>query len=232
MVSRYYNCVMPTGTYPWHRRAFSNYGIYHFTVKGYIVMTSLSEKPFLFMRHGDTAHNEDGLIAGGGTDIPLSFAGTAQSMRSQVLLRKKDVRTVCHSPLIRAVQTAERIASKQNIPMVAIPDLTDCHYGVAEGQPYHDHLLRWSYGEPIKGAEHFSVFSERAIRGVEQALTYPNPLVVAHGSIFLALIHTLRFEGSFTLPPCVPVEFYPDAKGVWRATPLLQSETAIMDLLA
>lgn len=183
------------------------------------------------MRHGDTDYNDTGLIAGGGTDIPLSFAGTAQSMRSQILVQKKDIRTICHSPLQRAVQTAERIANKKQIPMVSIPELADCHYGVAEGQPYHDHLLRWSYGEPIAGAEHFSDFSARALVGIQHALTHPNPLVVAHGSTFLALIHSLQFQGTFTLPPCVPVEFCPDSNGIWSCTPLMQSDTAVMDLL-
>ena len=195
-------------------------------------MTSLAEKPFLFMRHGDTDYSDNGLIAGGGTDVALSFAGTAQAMRSQILLKKKDIRTVCHSPLLRAVKTAESVNSKRQAPMVSIDNLADCHYGVAEGQPYQDHLLRWSYGEDIEGAEHFSTFAQRAVSGVSEALEQPKPLIVAHGSVFLALIHTLHFEGSFTLPPCVPIEFYPDGNGVWRATPLLQSETAVMDLLA
>ena len=195
-------------------------------------MTTLAEKPFLFMRHGDTESSEHGLIAGGGTDVALSFAGTVQAMRSQILLKKKDIRTICHSPLSRAVRTAHSVNNKRQIPLISIENLSDCHYGVAENQPYHDHLLRWSYGEQIEGAEHFSTFAERAVLGVSQALEYPQPLIIAHGSVFLALIHTLQFEGSFTLPPCVPIEFIPNGNGTWRATPLLQSETAVMDLLA
>ena len=42
--------------------------------------TMLEKKSFYFVRHGQSEHNQRGLVAGGKTDSPLTEKGIAQAL--------------------------------------------------------------------------------------------------------------------------------------------------------
>lgn len=69
-------------------------------------------KPFVFVRHGETALNRDKLI-GGRTDVPLTDEGEWQAQEVRSLLSRYCWSGIAVSPLLRARQTAE----------LALPDL-------------------------------------------------------------------------------------------------------------
>lgn len=88
---------------------------------------------FLF-RHGETDKNVARVWQGCHTDVVLNANGEKQA---EALAEKMShlYMALYSSPLLRAVQTANKIAQK-NIcrpPIIIMQDLRECDYGVAEG---------------------------------------------------------------------------------------------------
>ena len=70
----------------------------------------LIEKEFYFDRHGQTDWNIRHR-AQGQTDIPLNAKGLQQAKQAAESVANLKFGTICSSPLSRAIQTAEEIAS-------------------------------------------------------------------------------------------------------------------------
>ena len=90
-------------------------------------------KKFFFIRHGRTEWN-DQLRYQGATDIPLSADGLGQARCAGIRLSKIKADAILTSPLIRARQTAEAIASfHPALQPLVIPELTEVNFGAWEG---------------------------------------------------------------------------------------------------
>jgi broad specificity phosphatase PhoE len=87
------------------------------------------------IRHGQTAHNRDGL--GLGThDVPLTPLGERQVTALGGAFAHVPVERILCSPLLRARQTAAAVAGERAIPIEIRDDLVEMDVGETEGLTY------------------------------------------------------------------------------------------------
>ena len=177
----------------------------------------LTQKPFWFLRHGETDWNARGLSQGN-VDIPLNSIGIAQAERAAHALRGKEIATIVSSPLGRARTTAEAVAAVLGLPVQVYEPLREVAFGVQEGQPMADWFDDWVEGRfTPEGGESFLELRARTAAAINHCLTLPGPvLVVAHGALWRA------FRADAGLPPNVRT---PNALPMW-VTPPAPGETA------
>lgn len=84
------------------------------------------------VRHGETEWNASRRIQGQ-TDVPLSERGWQQAAAVAAYLSRVPLAAVYSSDLLRALQTAEAIASAHGIAACAEPGLRELHFGEWEG---------------------------------------------------------------------------------------------------
>ena len=184
----------------------------------------LIEKPFIFIRHGETEYNKQ-RTAQGQIDVPLNAYGIEQVHAAAKQLSQLEFATICCSPLRRAHHTAELIAQDRLKEVVVIDDLAECCLGARQGTYRGEWFDEWRAGTVTpEGAETYDVFLDRALRGVNRALSYDSPLlIVAHGGIFWAIEKFAPLVGSISLPNAVPVYIEPPdtSMATWRMNTLL-----------
>src|SRR5262249_52712439 len=80
----------------------------------------------------------------------------------------------------------------------------------------------WVNGGPMPGGETFAVYAARVLRGFNDALTHPGPvLIVAHGGNFWALEHYGLIEPGTRVPNCALFKLIPPSTSrFWTVTPL------------
>jgi broad specificity phosphatase PhoE len=93
---------------------------------------AVPSRSFLCLRHGVTDWNRQGLFQGR-TDNPLNDTGIAQAHAAAERLRKLSCDRVVASPLIRARQTAEIIATAAGKPVDVDDGIIECDFGSLEG---------------------------------------------------------------------------------------------------
>jgi len=162
-------------------------------------------KDFYFLRHGETNWNLEhrGM---GQQDIPLNPRGEEQAIHAADLLKHEKIVTICHSPLVRAKKTAEIISQKIGAPLIEVPELMECRWGEKEGQIKGKWLEEWIAGAHIPGAEMYESFLQRALGGLNKALSNPGPvLIVSHGGVFWGVQKFAQLGARYDLRNCMPV---------------------------
>ncbi|GHV45215.1 phosphoglycerate mutase [Synergistales bacterium] len=92
------------------------------------------DKKIIIVRHGRTAWN-DALRFQGRSDVPLNELGRAQAEKTAKRLASCSLDAIYTSPLTRARQTAEAIASYQtNKTPIVIDEFTEANFGKWEGE--------------------------------------------------------------------------------------------------
>ena len=89
-------------------------------------------KLYIF-RHGQTNGNVNNIVQGAGVDIPLNETGHKQAQNLAQKLQPEKLDIIYSSPMIRARETAQTVASVSKIPVEVMPGLEEVHYGEAEG---------------------------------------------------------------------------------------------------
>ena len=177
----------------------------------------IPQRPFTFLRHGESVYNRAGRIQGG-RDVALSERGLAQAETARHALKDAVIGTVCASPLARALETARIVNRAHRRPLVVIDDLAECGLGALEGEhvPFATWYPRWRAGGWPKGAEGYEDFLARALRGVLAALGHPGPvLIVAHGGVYWSVQRALGLAEGAVIGNAVPITHEPDGPG-WR----------------
>lgn len=142
-------------------------------------------KKFYMIRHGETEANAK-LVMAGSTDSPLTAKGRdqARAVQDVVVALDEKPRTILHSHLSRARDTAAIINEALQVDMMENTDLAEMHAGELEGVSYaqcHDFHHHWA--DP-PGGETYAQFFERIARGKNAALALPGPiLIVCHGGV-------------------------------------------------
>jgi len=157
-------------------------------------------KKLYFVRHGLSEMNALGLRAGS-TDTPLTDEGREVARQTGVAARELHIDTIVSSPMIRALETAQIIASELGYPedKIFTSDLlVERHFGVLEGQPYE----RGQDIDVVEGIE----LAEDLFKRVRQALAWieslpgETVLIVSHGATGRAMRHILNprhpFQGT------------------------------------
>ncbi|MBE7722824.1 MAG: histidine phosphatase family protein [Lacrimispora celerecrescens] len=89
------------------------------------------------IRHGQTDWNIQGRIQGS-HDIPLNEAGQRQAEQVAKGMDSRRVSRVFSSTLTRAVETAEKIGSRQKAEICSMPQLIEVEFGKWEGMTWEE----------------------------------------------------------------------------------------------
>jgi broad specificity phosphatase PhoE len=168
---------------------------------------SLTGPAFWFLRHGETDWNAQGLSQGN-VDIPLNATGIAQAHAAAALLVNRGIASIMCSPLSRARDTAQVVATALDLGVSILEDLREVAFGVHEGTPMADLWFgEWVAGTSTpEGAESFVELRNRARRAIIVAQAQKAPvLVVAHGALFRALRAEMGLPPNIRTPNAQPL---------------------------
>lgn len=142
----------------------------------------------------------------GACPVPLNPLGKAQAERLALCLKSRPIATVYSSPVARALQTAEILASMLEMPVSVEEGLTEIGVGQWEGRYWkdlEDEITRQNfYALPEEarppGGETFGETQRRAVAAVERAVhraTTGPMLFVSHADVIRAILaHYLGFD--------------------------------------
>ncbi|MCU1415996.1 MAG: histidine phosphatase family protein [Schumannella sp.] len=155
---------------------------------------------FAFIRHGQTDWNRDDRLQGS-SDIPLNDVGREQAHEAASLLRDGGWEVIVSSPLSRARETAEIIASELGIELgPSYAEFAERDYGVNEGGSSSDIVARYP-DRDYPGAEPLASVVARGRAGLARASAEfgDRPtIIVCHGTIIrytLAALAGRRLPG-------------------------------------
>ncbi|NKB54962.1 MAG: histidine phosphatase family protein [Alphaproteobacteria bacterium] len=176
----------------------------------------LIESGFLFLRHGQSESNVDGLI-GGATDYALTEAGREQARAAGERLLGHAITAIYSSPLSRAFDTAQMVAEAMGgVTIEVYDDLRERNLGVWEGQP----VSVYERDVTPDGGESVQSFRQRVVASLEKIAAPPTALLVAHAGVF-RILHQHLAGGDYAgrAKNAHPMMFEPDADA-WRVDPL------------
>jgi broad specificity phosphatase PhoE len=138
----------------------------------------VSESPLLyFARHGETDANR-GLRYSGWSDDPLNAVGRAQCIRLADEIESLGVDHIFTSPVRRAVETAQIVATRLGADVRTVHDLHEIELGpwkgLTEGEvasAFPDAYLAWKQSPHtmvLEGRETLDAVQERALRAADQ----------------------------------------------------------------
>lgn len=155
------------------------------------------------VRHGESDYNVEGRIQGRSNRPQLSELGRAQSRAAAEVLAVAGIEAIYASPLRRAWQTAELIARRTGLPLVADARLAEVDVGDFQEQMrseldrrFPEELARWSSGDPDARLPGGESRRELAARGREAlaavaASGHGRAAVVSHGGLLVTTIKSL-----------------------------------------
>jgi broad specificity phosphatase PhoE len=156
----------------------------------------------VLMRHGRTDWNDAHRFQGR-TDVPLNAKGLAQAEKTAIRLAGWAVDAIYTSPMIRARQTAQAIATLQGVEPIVLDGLVEVDFGPWENQgfksieaQYPDLMKAWvrdPFFHQPEGAETWESVRARAEKTVDFILRGQGEriVVVCHGGIIRALFSIL-----------------------------------------
>ncbi len=152
----------------------------------------------LVVRHGETDWNRIRRLQGH-TDIALNAAGIEQAAQLASALANESIEAIHTSDLARAMATAEPVASRLGLPILADPRLRERNYGILEGRtfgeilealPEHAESIRLRDPDhAVEGGESPREFFRRAVDAVSDIASAESLrgrskiLVVTHGGV-------------------------------------------------
>ncbi len=158
------------------------------------------------LRHGESEGNAVEIIQGQ-SDFPLTATGIQQARsladRWHVLQERNDGRlfdTIIASPLSRACQTAEIIASRLNMPVELDPLWIERGFGCLDGTPLVEIEQKnppvdfhHPYNPPAQGGESSVDLFLRASQALRSLVLRPagRYLVVSHGAILNMVVYAI-----------------------------------------
>jgi probable phosphoglycerate mutase len=144
---------------------------------------------FLLLRHGETEHTREKRFSGsGGADPALSATGRGQAAAAAAVLAARGADAVVTSPMARARETAEPVASALGLPIRVEEDLRECAFGEWEGltfaeveEGWPDEVTAWLAATDVAppGGESFDAVAARVARARDRLIArYAGRLVV------------------------------------------------------
>ncbi len=156
-----------------------------------------------FVRHGVTAWNKEGR-AQGSSDIPLDEEGLQAAEKLAKRLANEEWDIVFTSPMKRARQTSDILASQSNIEVVEDDRLRERNGGLIEGTTEQERQQKWgpNWREMDLQLETAESVVARGLEFVnEQLQKNPNQcmLIVSHGSFLKRIIAALMEDEKYTV---------------------------------
>jgi 2,3-bisphosphoglycerate-dependent phosphoglycerate mutase len=154
------------------------------------------------IRHGESTHNAEGRIQGQ-SDASLSELGRRQGQAAAEALRSLPIDAVFSSPLRRAKETAQAIASPHHLPVQTDPRWMELNVGVFQdrlktelAEAYPVELTHWLSGDEdfvIPGGESRRQLAARG-RDAMRSVVAAGPshaVIVTHGGLLSATLRNL-----------------------------------------
>ncbi len=153
---------------------------------------------FYFARHGQTDANIQAVMCGGEWDIELNDTGIAQARAATSLLANAQhgIKSICSSPMKRALKTAHILNEVLSVPVAVVDELREWEVGDWSRKPYHQlpNFFRGD-GDPPNG-ESRSEFDARIARALSLSLQSEDPvLIVSHGCVWHVITKLLNIPG-------------------------------------
>lgn len=152
------------------------------------------------VRHGETDWNRQRRIQGL-TDIPLNDTGREQARATGILLTRRPITRIVSSPLGRALETAQIIATQLGLGEPELhPDLVERNYGEAEGLDFREIDRLYPAGVDVPGRESRDEVAARVVPAL-QGLAAQHPgesiVVVSHGGAIRAALMMAEPRSTF-----------------------------------
>ena len=174
-------------------------------------------KKLYFTRHGETVWNVENKICGV-TDIGLTQLGREQAdaLGEMIAQGNLGIDEILCSPLIRARETAQRIAEKTGIPLRVEPRLKEQCFGRFEGTPRNGEeflLSKRSFADSYGGGESMLRLASRIYPLLDELKNDDRVyLLAAHNGIarvVYSYFHDMTNEeyGGFGIKNCDILEF-------------------------
>ncbi|CAN5336964.1 histidine phosphatase family protein [soil metagenome] len=187
----------------------------------------------LLLRHGSTAANAAGVLAGWTPGVGLEETGRQQSAAVAERLRPLPLTAIVSSPLDRCLQTAAAVAEgRDGLTVVTDDRLGECHYGDWTGRTLKE-LARqpmWKVVQqhpsaavfPGDGGEGLADTQHRAVSAVRDWNVRLGPDAVwvacSHGDVIKAILadalglHLDQFQRIVVEPASISVISYTDTR--------------------
>ena len=157
----------------------------------------------LLVRHGNTELNSAQIFVGH-TDVELSAVGYSQVERLRDRLSAEKIDIIYSSDLKRALVTAETIASRHQLAVIACPELREINYGNLDGLTFEE-IKRlypevaqlcadWSLQLKFPDGESVDELKQRVSRFLDrlkQHTPQQTVLIVAHGGPLRLMVCSL-----------------------------------------
>jgi len=133
------------------------------------------------VRHGQTAWNKEEIFRGR-TDVPLNETGLREAQLAGEYFREMEIHAIYSSPLLRAWETAQKIAEVQRLGVRSLQGIIDMCFGEWEGQSLKDvqekdgqRFQQWK-NEPhlvkIPGGETLDEVRDRAMAVLDKTIQF------------------------------------------------------------
>lgn len=151
----------------------------------------------LIARHGQTVGNLQNLFRSW-RDYPLDDTGISQAHKQAKYLAKAKIKRVVSSPLVRALHTAEIIASPHKLPVYQHRGLLPWNLGVFSGIDREENndalrLFVENYGVKVPGGQSLEEFEGEKFLFFKNDLSLAHEtgltLYVSHTSVVIALVN-------------------------------------------
>ncbi len=151
----------------------------------------MTDTHFGLLRHGQTDWNINFLLQGV-TDIPMNQTGLEQVKLAAQAIQAKDWDVVLTSPLTRAKQTAEIIATHVGFSEVIEQELLiERSFGEAEGLSHEQWRAKYSNLDEIPGGESRQQLAARSQLLLDHVATEfkgKRVLAISHGALIRGLL--------------------------------------------
>lgn len=158
----------------------------------------MAKSTICLVRHGETEWNRVGRIQGF-SDIPLNATGEAQAEALAERLVKEDVwHHVYCSDLVRARQTAERVAKRVGLTITADERLRERNLGPLEGKNRFEvqemfggadlQSIDWDNLPGVESRHHLQLRALRALTEIATRHVGQKIIVVSHGAFIKAFL--------------------------------------------
>jgi len=151
----------------------------------------LTETHFGLLRHGQTDWNINFLLQGV-TDIPMNETGVEQVRIAAKAIQLDDWDVVLTSPLTRAKQTAEIVASHVGFDEVIEQELLiERSFGEAEGLSHEQWRAKYSNLDEIPGGEsrtQLAARSQQLLDHISSQFAGKRVLAISHGALIRGLL--------------------------------------------
>jgi len=145
-------------------------------------------------RHGQTEWNAKNLLCGR-TELPLNATGEEQAdkLAERLIIEGAAPEVIIASPMIRAQQTAGRVAARLGIPVKTEPRLIEQHYGRFEGGSIREPAflaIRQSFAVRYPGGESMLDVAARVyplLTELQARRDIRSALLVSHGGTIRVL---------------------------------------------